>query len=95
MEAGTVIRYVTASFQVRDDDSDSSLHGDRRRWLTSDVLRPWREGEGRGSGKSAQVIDGGPLCPNGKTEDESSFSGENQELVCRGQSLRSYCWFNP
>ena len=56
----------------------------------------WGEGqEGVRPGKSAWVIDGGPSCQNGKTGDESSFSGENQELICSGQNLKSYCGSTP
>lgn len=59
-------------------------------WLW-DVLWPWFEiRDRRHSRMSAWVIDGGPFCQNWKTGGESSISGESQELICSGQSLRSY-----
>lgn len=87
LEAGRALRNITARFQVRDDGD--GLHGVRQ-WRQKEVadfscVLPlvWGGGTGRGvSGKSAREIDGGPICPNGKAGDESSFSGENQELVC-------------
>ena len=83
MEAGKTAWDVTARFQQKTMVMvvcTGGGSGRGRGWLVLGCVLAlvWCEGHGGAlSGESAWVIDGGPICQNGKMGDESCFSGEN------------------